>query len=265
MATNSSGAAKKLPRIFSRYQKFVVAVLSFLQFTIVLDFMLMAPLGALVIPQLKITPSQFGLLVSSHAFSADLSGLLTAGFADRFDRKKLLLFFYSGFVVSTLLCGLASNYHMLLLARMVTGLFAGVVGSVSFAIVTDAFPLEMRGRVMGVIQTAFAASSVLGIPLALLLSTRWGCNTPFFMIVAVGALAGGLIQFFLRPVDEHLKHHPDRSPLHHLVHTLSNPLYLQGFATTGLLRVGGFMLLPFMRVFMVHYVGLPIEKLPLGY
>src|SRR6266852_5008126 len=135
MATNSSEAAKKLPVIFSRYQKFVVAVLAFLQFTIVLDFMLLAPLGALVIPALKITPSQFGWVVSVYAFSAGLSGLLAAGFADRFDRKKLLLFFYSGFLAGTLLCGLASSYHLLLLARMVTGLFAGVVGSVSLAIV----------------------------------------------------------------------------------------------------------------------------------
>jgi len=263
--TKYDEAAKYSPSTFSHYQKFVVAVLAFLQFTIVLDFMLMAPLGAFVIPKLKITASQFGLIVSSYAFSAGLSGLLTAGFADRFDRKKLLLFFYSRFVAVTLLCGLASSYHLLLLARMVTGLFAGVVGSVSFAIVTDVFPLEMRGRVMGVIQTAFAASSVLGIPLALLLSTRWGWNTPFFMIVAVGALVGGWIQFVMRPVDEHLKHHPDRSPLHHLVQTMSNRLYLLGFATTGLLSVGGFMLMPFMSVFMVHNIGLPIEKLPLVY
>src|SRR5258708_13278395 len=248
MATNSSGAAKKLPGIFSRYQKFVVAVLAFLQFTIVLDFMLMAPLGALVIPKLQITPSQFGLVVSACAFSAGLSGLLTAGFADRFDRKKLLLFFYSGFVAGTLLCGLASSYYLLLLARMVTGLFAGVVGSVSLAIVTDVFALEMRGRVMGVIQTAFAASSVLGMPLALLLSTRWGWNTPFFMIVAVGALVGGLIQFFLRPVDEHLRHHPNRTPLHHLIQTVSNPLYLQGFVRTASLSVAAFTLIPSMRV-----------------
>jgi predicted MFS family arabinose efflux permease len=243
----------------------VVAVLAFLQFTIVLDFMLLAPLGAFVIPTLRITPSQFGLVVSAYAFSAGLSGLLTAGFADRFDRKKLLLLFYSGFVAGTLLCGLAPSYPWLLFARMVTGLFAGVVGSVAFAIVTDLFALDMRGRVMGVMQTAFAASSVLGIPLALLLSTRWGWNAPFFMLVAAGTVVGGIIQVSLRPVDEHLRHHPDRSPLHHLLQTVSNRLYLRGFATTGLLSVGGFMLMPFMSVFMVHNVGLPMDKLPLVY
>jgi predicted MFS family arabinose efflux permease len=263
--STSTTTAEAARDAFSSYQKFVVAVLAFLQFTIVLDFMLLAPLGAVVIPALKITPSQFGLIVSAYAFSAGVSGLLTAGFADRFDRKKLLLFFYSGFLAGTLLCGLASSYHLLLLARMITGLFAGVVGSISFAIVTDIFPLQMRGRVMGVIQTAFAASSVLGMPLALLMSTRWGWNAPFFMIVGVSALVGGLIRAYLRPVDAHLKHHPDRSPLHHLLQTLSNRLYLQGFATTGLLSVGGFMLMPFMSVFMVHNLGLPIEKLPLVY
>jgi predicted MFS family arabinose efflux permease len=264
-SANSTTASNISGNAFSSYQKFVVAVLAFLQFTIVLDFMLLSPLGALVIPALHITPSQFGWVVSVYAFSAGLSGVLTAGFADRFDRKKLLMFFYCGFLAGTLLCGLAHTYHMLLLARVVTGLFAGVVGSVSFAIITDLFPLQMRGRVMGLVQTAFAASSVLGIPLALLLSTRWGWNTAFFLVVAVSALVGGFIQAYLRPVNEHLKHHPDRSPLHHLLQTVSNRDYLQGFATTGLLTVGGFMLMPFMTVFMVHNVGLPIGELPLVY
>ena len=87
----SANAVNTRSGAFSSYQKFVVAMLAFLQFTIVLDFMVLAPLGAIVIPTLKITPSQFGLIVSAYAFSAGLSGLLTAGFADRFDRKKLLL------------------------------------------------------------------------------------------------------------------------------------------------------------------------------
>jgi predicted MFS family arabinose efflux permease len=194
-----------------------------------------------------------------------LSGLLTAGFADRFDRKTLLLFFYSGFLAGTILCGLASTYPMLLVARMVTGLFAGVVGSVSFAIVTDLFPTQMRGRVMGTIQTAFAASTVMGIPIALFLSNHWGWNAPFFMVVAVSAVVGGLIQTKLLPVNEHLKHHSDRSPLHHLFQTVTNRRYVQGFLTTGLLSVGGFMLMPFISVFSVHNIGISLAQLPLVY
>jgi predicted MFS family arabinose efflux permease len=259
-------AAPEPPAIgFTGYQRFVVAILAFLQFTIVLDFMLLAPLAARVLPALSITTAQFGLVVSAYAFSAGAAGFLTAGFADRFDRKKLLLFFYCGFLLGTLLCGLASTYHQLLLARMVTGIFAGVVGSVSFAIVTDLFAFQLRGRVMGLIQTAFAASSVLGVPIALFLSNRWGWNAPFLMLVGICTLIGGVILAYLRPVNEHLRHKPDRSPLHHLFQTVSNSFYLQGFATTGLLSIGGFMLMPFMSVFMVHNLGLPIGDLPLVY
>jgi len=265
VTTANPASATHTPGAFSSYQKFVVAMLAFLQFTIVLDFMMLAPLGAIVMPALQITPSQFGLVVSTYAFSAGVSGVLTAGFADRYDRKKLLIFFYSGFVLGTLLCGLASTYAMLLFARMITGLFAGVVGSISFAIVTDLFSFQMRGRVMGIIQTAFSASTVLGLPLALFLSTHWSWNAPFLMIVAVASVVGALIHLRLRPVDGHLKLHPDRSPLHHLLQTITDRQYIQGFATTGLLTVGGFMLMPFMTVYTVHNIGLPLEHLPIVY
>jgi predicted MFS family arabinose efflux permease len=250
---------------FSSYQKLVVAILAFLQFTVILDFMILSPLGAQIMPALQISPVQFGLLVSTYAFSAGASGILTAGFADRFDRKKLLLIFYVGFLAGTLLCGLAASYHALLAARLITGLFAGVVGSVSFAIITDVFALRMRGRVMGIVQTSFAAAQVLGIPIGLLLSNHWRWNAPFLMIVAVGVAVGFVIQTRMRPVDEHLLHHPDRSALHHLMQTVSNRSYLQGFATTTLLSVGGFMLMPFMSAFTVHNVGVPLAKLPLVY
>jgi predicted MFS family arabinose efflux permease len=250
---------------FSGYQKWVVGLLAFLQFTIILDFMIISPLGAVVMPELGITPAQFGLVVSAYAFSAGASGLLAAGFADRFDRKKLLLLFYAGFVTGTLLCALAHSYGFLLFARMITGVFAGVVGSTVFAITTDLFPYQLRGRVMGMVQTAFAASSVAGIPIGLYLSNRWGWNAPFFLIVVVSVLVGALMLRYLRPIDAHLRLHPDRSPLHHFMHTVSTPRYLQGFATTALLSTGGFMLMPYMSAFSVHNLGIALTRLPLVY
>jgi predicted MFS family arabinose efflux permease len=250
---------------FSGYQKWVVGLLAFLQFTIILDFMIISPLGAVVMPELRITPAQFGLVVSAYAFSAGASGLLAAGFADRFDRKKLLLLFYAGFVTGTLLCALAHSYGFLLFARMITGVFAGVVGSTVFAITTDLFPYQLRGRVMGMVQTAFAASSVAGIPIGLYLSNRWGWNAPFFLIVVVSVFVGALMLRYLRPIDAHLRLHPDRSPLHHFMHTVSTPRYLQGFATTALLSTGGFMLMPYMSAFSVHNLGIALTRLPLVY
>ena len=257
--------AGQLAAGFSTYQKWVVGLLTFLQFTIILDFMVLSPLGAMLMPQLGITPAQFGLLVSVYAFSAGASGLLAAGFVDRFDRKRLLLVFYGGFVVGTLMCGLVRTYEFLLFARMITGLFAGVLGSTVFAITTDLFPYQLRGRVMGILQTAFAASSVVGLPLALALSNRWGWNAPFLLIVAVATLVGVAAMRYLRPIDAHLQLRLDRSPLHHFLHTVSMRRYLQGFATSALLATGGFILMPYSSAFLVNNLGIEFGRLPLVY
>jgi predicted MFS family arabinose efflux permease len=114
---------------FSSYQKFAIFILAITQFTVVLDFMVMSPLGDILMKSLNIKPAHFGMAVSAYAFSAGISGLLTAGFADRFDRKKLLLFFYCGFIAGTVLCGMANSYPLLVGARIITGLFGGVIGS----------------------------------------------------------------------------------------------------------------------------------------
>jgi len=253
------------PAGLSAYQRLIVALLAFLQFTIVLDFMVLSPLGAMIMPALKVPPTGFGLLVSAYAFSAGAAGLLAAGFTDRFDRRKLLLFFYAGFIVGTLLCALAQSFVFLLVARIVTGLFGGVIGSVVFAITTDLFDYRLRGRVMGVVQAAFAASSVLGLPIGLYLANRWSWHAPFYLIVATSLAVGVVIAVRVRPINAHLSLKPDRSPLHHFVHTISTPRYVQGFLATVLLTTGGFILLPFSSAFTVHNLGTPVDRLPLIY
>ncbi|MBT1699654.1 MFS transporter [Fulvivirgaceae bacterium PWU4] len=252
-------------KIFNSYDVFIIAILTILQFTIILDFMVLSPLGAIVMPELKITPAQFAMVVSAYAFSAGSSGLLAAGFADKFDRKKLLLFFYVGFIVGTALCAMATSYHFLLVARIVTGIFGGVIGSISFAIITDLFRMEVRGRVMGFVQMAFASSQVLGIPLGLYLAPYWGWQAPFFLIVGVSVVVGVLIVLYMKPVDAHLKIQSARNPFVHLLKTISRPDYLRGFAATILLATGGFMLMPFGSVFSVHNLGIPVDKLFLLY
>ncbi len=250
---------------FSRYQKFVIGVLAFLQFTIILDFMILSPLGAVLLQELGIGTHQFGLVVSVYAFSAGFSGLMTAGFADKFDRKRLLLFFYAGFVLGTFFCAVAPSYPYLLAARIVTGLFGGVIGSISFAIITDLFAIEVRGRVMGVVMTAFAASQVLGLPFGLYLSNHLGWHAPFFLIAGVSAAVGVVIAAFLRPIDAHLKVQTEGNPFVHLLRTVSKGAYLRAFAATVLLATGGFMLMPFGSAFSVNNLGIPLAKLPVVY
>jgi predicted MFS family arabinose efflux permease len=250
---------------FTPYQKFVVAALAFLQFAVILDFMIVAPLGALVMPALGMSPRQFGLIVSAYAFSAGASGLLVAGFADRYDRKKLLLFFYTGFVVGTLWCGLANSFHALLAARIVTGIFGGVIGSVVLAIATDLFETSQRGRVMGFIQTAFAASQILGLPAGIYLSNRWDWHAPFRAMVAVGIVAGLVVAWKLRPVAAHLTERQERSPWMHLYHTVREPRHWSAFLTMMLLATGGFMLMPFGSAYVVNNLGIAVTSLPTIY
>ena len=252
-------------RGFSRYQSYLVALLALVQFTIILDFIIMSPLGAILMPALDITAAQFGVAVSAYAFSAGISGVLAAGFADNFDRKRLLLFFYVGFTAGTALCALAPNYHVLLLGRIVTGLFGGVVGSVVLAIVTDLFPLYQRGRVMGFIQTAFAASQVLGIPVGLYLANRWNWHVAFGAIVILTLIVILSVLLLMKPVNEHLKLKQDRNAFAHLIATVTEPSYTLAFGVTTLLATGGFMLMPFGSAFTVHNLGIDIEHLPTIY
>lgn len=247
--------------MFASYEKFVIAILALLQFTVVLDFMVLSPLGAILMPGLGISTSQFGLVVSAYAFSAGASGLCAAGFADKFDRKKMLLFFYSGFIVGTVFCGIAGNYQTLLCARVVTGIFGGVVGSITFAIITDTFKMEVRGRVMGFVQMAFAASQVLGIPIGLHLATHINWHAPFLMIAAVSMIAGVAIILKLKPVTSHLQGRHDKNAFVHLWHTASNSDYIRGFGATMLLTTGGFMIMPFSSAFLVYNVMIPETSL----
>lgn len=245
------------------YQKLAVGLLALTQFTVVLDFMVMSPLGDSLIKSLRITPAQFGWVVSSYAFSAGISGLLTAGFADRYDRKKLLLFFYIGFILGTLFCGLANSYEAIIAARILTGLFGGVIGSISMAIITDLFTLQQRGRVMGIVQMGFGASQVLGIPISLYLANIWGWKSPFMMIVGLSTLLALVIMQTMKPVTKHLELQNDRNAFSHLWHTVAKRNYRIGFLATALLSIGGFMMMPFGSVFAINNLKVTPEQLPL--
>jgi predicted MFS family arabinose efflux permease len=203
--------------------------------------------------------------VSAYAFAAGISGLLTAGFADRFDRKKLLLFFYAGFILGTLWCGLAQSFESLLVARVVTGLFGGVIGSVVLAIATDLFAPQMRGRVMGFIQTAFAASQILGIPIGIYLSNQWNWHVPFLALVVLGLIGGLLIAVYMKPVADHLKLKQEHSAFEHLRNTVVEPRYLLSFVSVLFLATGGFMLMPFSSAFTVNNLGISLHDLPVIY
>lgn len=249
---------------FSPYQRNVVILLAIVQFTIVLDFMVMAPLGDILMKSMQLDTKQFAAAVSAYAFSAGASGLLAAGFADKYDRKKILLFFYMGFIIGTFICGIATNYPVLMAGRIICGLFGGVMGSISMAIVADLFAYELRGRVMGIVQMAFAVSQVAGIPFGLYLANNFGWEAPFLLIVAISIISAFAIWKILLPVSKHIGSN-GVNPIVHLKNTVSNRKYLLPFATTALLSIGGYLMMPFSTPFIINNVGILQEQLPVIY
>lgn len=247
---------------FTGYQRIVIFILALTQFSVVLDFMVLSPLGDTMIKSLDLTTTQFGIVVSSYSLSAGVAGFLTAGFADSFDRKKLLLFFYIGFILGTVFCGLSESYYQLVAARIITGLFGGVIGSISMAIVSDLFTLEQRGRVMGFLQMGFGASQVLGIPISLYLAYHWNWQTPFIMIVLLALCIWAIIIFKIKPIKDHLAVKKEKSALQHLTHTLKTKDYRVGFVASALLSLGGFLIMPWGSAYAINNLNVSEEQLP---
>jgi predicted MFS family arabinose efflux permease len=175
-------------RIFTKYQVFLITMLAVLNFMVFLDFVILTPLGPLLLKDLGITTKQYGWAVSVYAFCAAISGFLAAGFSDKFDRIKILLVFLIGFISGTILCALANDYYLFLIGRMVAGVFGGVLGGISFAIITDIFKMEVRGRVMGFVQMAPGLAQVVGIPLALIAANYFNWHFSFWLIVIIAII-----------------------------------------------------------------------------
>ena len=243
-----------LSKTFTSYQKIIIFLLAILQFTIVLDFMILAPLGDILMKSMNMSTKQFGTVVSAYAISACISGIFAAGFADKFDRKKLLLFFYAGFILGTYFCAISYNYETLFIARIITGLFGGVIGSISMAIITDIFSIHQRGKVMGFVQMAFGGSQILGIPIGLVLANYWSWHATFYMVLILAFLLGIALVIKLKPLTEHLKLINNKNALQHLLQTIKKKDYRIGFLATALLSMGGFLIMPFSTAFIVNNI-----------
>lgn len=244
---------KKTILPFTAYQKLVIVIVALMQFSVVLDFLIMAPLGNALMKDLQLNTAQFGFAVSVYAFSAGASGILVAGFADKYPRKSLLLFAFAGFTAGTLLCSIAHSYFLLVVARMVAGTFGGVVFAMVATIVADVFPFEQRGRVMSYVQFAFAACQIAGLPAGIFLSARYGWHMPFVMITFLCLVAGGLIWKGLKPISQMQR--SNVHPFRHLYTTAKEKTYLLPYFTTLLISLPAYMFLPFTAQYLVGNVG----------
>jgi predicted MFS family arabinose efflux permease len=253
------------PHLTPRRERWLLLTLAGIQFTHILDFMIMMPLGPQFTALFGISNAQFGLLVSAYTLSAGLSGLMAATYIDRFSRKQLLLTMYTLFGLATLACGLAPDYFWLMVARIAAGLFGGVLSALAQTIVADVIPFERRGRAMSVVMTSFSVSTVAGVPLGLFLAAHFNWHAPFFGIaLLVGLLAWGAWQTLPR-LDAHL-HHPERVNVWRGIgQVLAEPNHLKAFGVSGLMMFASFTVIPYITIYLQSNAGMQTDEVPWVY
>jgi len=245
-----------MPQLLSpARERALLYTLMLLQFTMIVDFMIMMPLSSQLMETFGIQPAEFGLLVSSYSLAAGVSALIASAIADRFDRKQALLACYFGLIVATLGCGLADSYFLLLTARIVAGFFGGVMSAITLAIVGDIIPPERRGRAMGIVMLAFSLAAIGGVPLGLFIASHYHWQTPF-LVLTVLCVVVMLVAWYLVPsVREHLQAvHP--SFIDSYRELLRVPNHWWGFITSALVMFGGFMVIPYIAPALVSNAGL---------
>jgi len=248
----------------ARRERLVLFILAAVQFTTIVDFMIVMPLGPQLMRTLHIGPAKFGLIVSSYTFAAGVAGLVASAVVDRFDRRSTFIALYAGFLLGTLCCALAPNYHTLVLARIVTGAFGGILAGMSMAIIGDVFPEQRRGRATGSLMTGFALASVAGVPFGLYLGTKYGWHVPFVVLAIGGIPALVLAPFGLPRLNAHVGR-VHTHPLRSLVETFSYANHLNAFALIVALMIGSFTVFPYLSPYLVSNVGMTEEQLPLVY
>lgn len=248
-------------------ERIILLLLTVLNFTHILDFMIMMPLGNYLMPYFDISSQQFSMLVAAYTFSAGASGFLAAFFVDGFDRKKVLLFAYAGFLIGTLCCAISPAYEILLVSRIVAGLFGGLIGAQVLSIVADIVPYERRAAAMGMIMAAFSAASVFGVPFGLYIANLFNWHAPFFFVVILGVLLTPFLIKFLPKMDAHLlaENRQKISPAQLVGDVFRNSSQLYALALTAFLMMGHFMIIPFINPFMEFNMGFSKTQTPIIY
>ena len=248
-----------------RSERIVLLTLAAVQFTSIVDFMVIMPLGPQLMRSLQIGPAQFGLVVSSYTLAAGIAGLIASSLADRVGRKAAFLGLDAGFLVGTLLCGLAPTYTTLVWARLATGAFGGILGGIAMAIIGDVFPEERRGRATGALMSTFALASVVGVPFGLYLGTRFGWHAPFLLLAALGCPVLAIAAVTLPPLRGHIDQAANQHPVRQLIETFSQPNHLNAFALIITLMFAGFSVFPYVSPYLVTNVGMDEHNLPLTF
>lgn len=250
----------------SSKEKLLLFILACINFTHIVDFMIMMPLGPQLMQIFKISPRHFGFIVSAYGISAGISGFLAAFFVDNYDRKKIVLFAYIGFVAGTFACAFAPTHQFLIVARVIAGTFGGLIGAQVMSIVADTFDYQRRATAMGFITTAFSVASVVGIPAGLFLANKSGWHTPFLVVGCLGLVVIFLIIRYVPALDKHLKNRKEKhSPFAVITNILKNPNQLRALWLSTTIMLGHFSIIPYISPPLVANVGFSQDNIFLIY
>ncbi|WP_410499578.1 MFS transporter [Chitinibacter sp. S2-10] len=235
----------------------MLLTLMLVMFSTIADFMIMMPLASYLMAEMQISTAHFGLLVSAYSLAAGVAALLASSRADHFDRRHALLFCYGGLTLATLVCGLSVGFYSLLLARMLAGIFGGVIGSICLAIVGDVVAVERRGRAMSWVMLGFSLAAVAGVPLGLWLAAHYGWRVPFLVLTGICAIIMLGIWRFIPPVAAHLQDlNREAGWLDNYRELLSNANHWWAVGLTAMLTVSGFLVIPFIAPALIANVGI---------
>jgi predicted MFS family arabinose efflux permease len=258
-------SAKSTGSRFGAAEWALVAVLATINFTHILDFVIIMPLGDQLRRQLAINPQQFGFVVSAYGIAAMLAGIAASAVVDRFDRKRVLLVAFAGFVVATLYCGLADSYVQLLVARAGAGLFGGVTAAGVLAIIADVFPPHQRGKAIGAVTSSFAVASTIGLPIGLTLADAFDdFGAAFLAIAALGVPVWTLACWRLPSLTAH-RTSRHANPLVQFAAVVRQPNHLYSFAFMLAMVLGTFIIVPYMAPYLQANCGRKASDLPIIY
>ena len=250
-------------------ERWLLLTLASIQFTSVLDFMIMMPLGPQLTELFGISAGEFGFLVSAYTFAAGISGLLAATYIDRFGRKRMMLTLYPLFGAAALACSFAPTFAWLMLARVASGFFGGVLMALSQTIVAEVIPFERRGRAMGVVMTSFSVATVAGVPLALFLASHFNWHAPFLAIALMVSLCALGAAKTLPSLKGHLTAHSigDSAPsmLANLRLVLVDPNHLRAYAMSSSMVFAGFAVIPYITLYLQGNAGFKPDQIPYVY
>jgi predicted MFS family arabinose efflux permease len=243
-------------------ERWLLLSLAAINFTTIVDFIIIMPLGPQYMRVFAISPAQFGVIVSSYAISAGISGIAAGFFLDRFDRKRALLGLYAGFALGTLFCALAQTYPLLVAARALAGAFGGVTGALILAVVGDVIPEHRRGAAMGMVMSAFSLANICGVPLGLVLASSFNWHVPFFALAGLSVLILAVLSVVMPSLRSHLAHLSEEPPTARMLASLSGPAHQKAFLFMGMLTFTGFVVFPYLPKYLVANAGLTEKQLP---